>query len=194
MFRKLLRDYLRKYAFLLQIISFSELELEKLYAFRKYLLRKLPVRMESLPLDILRQIDLDSYRVDLINQSEIRLKESEKYISPKQSLEYHYSEEEEEPISKIIQEMNDRYGTEFNDSDKNILQRLRNSLETNQDLKKSAKINILENFKLSFIADHFAFYKKVNDNKDLKKDLVNSVFSMVYKSLKEDSEENDKNV
>ncbi len=204
-FRKLLRDYLRTYTFLSQIISFSDLELEKLYAFGKYLLRKLPVRRESLPLDILRQIDLDSYRVELINQSEIRLKESEKSLSPKQSLEYHYPEEEEEPLSKIIQEMNDRYGTEFNDSDKIILQRLRNSLETNQDLKTSAKINSRENFKLSFrhmfdevllsfIADHFAFYKKVNDNKDLKKDLVDSVFSMVYKSLKEDSEENDKNL
>jgi len=198
-FRKLLRDYIRTYAFLSQIISFSDVELEKLYAFGKYLLRKLPVRRESLPLEILRQVDLDSYRIELINQSEIRLKESEKSLTPKQSLEYHYPEEEEEPLSRIIQEMNDRYGTEFNDSDKIILQRLRNSLETNQDLKTSAKINSKENFKLSFghmfdevllsfIADHFAFYKKVNDNKDLKKDLVDRVFSMVYKGLKEDTD------
>ena len=46
---------------------------------------------------------------------------------------------------------------------------------------------------LSFIADHFAFYKKVNDNKNLKKDLVDNIFSMVYKSLKEDPDEQDKN-
>ena len=85
-------------------------------------------------------------------------------------------------------------------SDKVILLRLKNSLETNQDLKTSAKINSQENFKLSFrhmfdevllsfIADHFAFYKKVNDNKNLKKDLVDNIFSMVYKSLKDDSNE-----
>ncbi|EQD32321.1 type I restriction-modification system restriction subunit, partial [mine drainage metagenome] len=79
-FRKLLRDYLRTYAFLSQIISFSDIDLEKLYAFVKYLLRKLPVRRESLPLEILRQVDLDSYRIELINQSEIRLKESEKSL------------------------------------------------------------------------------------------------------------------
>ena len=74
---------------------------------------------------------------------------------------------------------------------------MKNSLETNQDLKTSAKINSQENFKLSFrhmfdevllsfIADHFAFYKKVNDNKNLKKDLVDNLFTMVYKGLKED--------
>ena len=120
-------------------------------------------------------------------------------LAPKQSLEYHYPEEEEEPLSRIIEEMNDRYGTEFSDSDKVILLRLKNSLETNEDLKTSAKINSQENFKLSFrhmfdevllsfIADHFAFYKKVNDNKNLKKDLVDNIFSMVYKSLKDDSD------
>ncbi|MHB1811393.1 MAG: type I restriction endonuclease subunit R [Thermoplasmataceae archaeon] len=199
-FRKLLRDYLRAYAFLSQIISFSDKELEKLYAFGKYLMRKLPIRRESLPLEILRQVDLDSYRIELINQGEIRLRDSEKTLAPKQSLEYHYPEEEEEPLSRIIEEMNDRYGTEFSDSDKVILLRLKNSLETNQDLKTSAKINSQENFKLSFrhmfdevllsfIADHFAFYKKVNDNKNLKKDLVDNIFSMVYKSLKDDSNE-----
>ena len=196
-FRKLLRDYLRTYAFLSQIISFSDMDLEKLYAFGKYLMRKLPVRRESLPLEILRQVDLDSYRIELINQGEIRLRDSEKSLAPKQSLEYHYPAEEEEPLSKIIEEMNDRYGTEFNESDKVILMRLKSSLETNQDLKTSAKINSQENFKLSFrhmfdevllsfIADHFSFYKKVNDNKNLKKDLVDELFTMVYKSLKEE--------
>jgi type I restriction enzyme R subunit len=199
-FRKLLRDYLRTYAFLSQVISFKDMDLEKIYAFGKYLSRKLPVRRESLPLEILRQVDLDSYRIELINQGEIRLKDSEKTLAPKQSLEYHYPEEEEEPLSRIIEEMNDRYGTEFTDSDKVILIRLKNSLETNPDLKTSAKINSQENFKLSFrhmfdevllsfIADHFAFYKKVNDNKNLKKDLVDNLFSMVYRSLKEDSNE-----
>jgi type I restriction enzyme R subunit len=100
--------------------------------------------------------------------------------------------------------MNDRYGTEFSDSDKVILLRLKNSLETNQDLKTSAKINSQENFKLSFrhmfdevllsfIADHFSFYRKVNDNKNLKKDLVDELFTMVYKGLKEDPDKDTKN-
>ena len=83
--------------------------------------------------------------------------------------------------------MNDRYGTQFNDADKVILLRLKNSIENNAELKTSARINSEENFKLSFghmfdmvllsfISDHFAFYKKVNDNKNLKKDLVDNIF------------------
>ena len=194
--RKLLRDYNRTYAFISQLISFKDMDLEKLYAFGKVLLRKLPVRRESLPLEILRQIDLESYRIELITQSEIKLKESERPLQPKQSVEYQSPIEEEEPLSRIIEEMNDRYGTEFTDSDKVILSRLKNSLENNEELKTSARINSEQNFKLSFkhmfdevllsfISDHFAFYKKINDNKDLKKDLTDNIFTMIYKSLKE---------
>ena len=199
-FRKLLRDYNRTYSFLSQIISFQDMELEKLYAFGKVLLRKLPVRRESLPVEILRQVDLDSYRIELITQGEIRLKESDKSLEPKESLEYKTPKEEEEPLSRIIEEMNDRYGTEFNETDKVILLRLKNSLENNADLKTSARINSEENFKLSFrhmfdevllsfISDHFAFYRKINDNKNLKKDLVDNIFTMVYKGLKEEDKE-----
>lgn len=197
-FRKLLRDYLRTYAFLSQVISFKDLELEKLYSFGKYLLRKLPIRRESLPLEILREVDLDSYRIEMTSKAEIILKETEKQLEPKQSLEYHYPETIEERLSEIVEEMNEKYGTEFSDSDKVILTRMKDSLENDEALKTSAKINTEENFKLSFnhmfdqlllryIEEHFSFYKKVNDNKNLKQDLIESLFSMVYKSLKKDT-------
>lgn len=199
-FRKLLRDYNRTYAFLSQIISFRDVDLEKLYAFGRVLIRKLPVRGVSLPKEVLKQVDLDSYRIELITNGEIRLRETEKALDPKESLDYKTSAEEEEPLSKIIEEMNLRYGTEFTDADKVILMRLKNSLENNQDLKTSARINSEENFKLSFrhmfdevllsfISDHFSFYKKINDNKNLKRDLVDNIFTMVYKGLKEDDKE-----
>ena len=199
-FRKLLRDYNRTYSFLSQIINFKDIDLEKLHAFGKVLLRKLPVGRESLPVEILREVDLDSYRIELITQGEIRLKESNNSLEPKQSLQYKTPKEEEEPLSRIIEEMNDRYGTEFNDTDKVILLRLKNSLENNADLKTSARINSEENFKLSFrhmfdevllsfISDHFAFYKKINDNKNLKKDLVDNIFTMVYKGLKQEDKQ-----
>ncbi len=194
-FRTLLRDYNRTYSFLSQIISFKDIDLEKLYAFGKVLLRKLPVRRESLPLDILRQVDIDSYRIEMITEGEIRLKECNKSLESKQSLEYKTPKDEEEPLSRIIEEMNDKYGTEFTDADKVILMRLKDSLENNEDLKTSARINSEENFRLSFrqmfdevllsfISDHFAFYKKLNDNKNLKGDLVDDIFKMVYKNLK----------
>ena len=202
-FRKLLRDYNRTYSFLSQIISFRDIELEKLYAFGKVLLKKLPVRRESLPLDILRQVDIDSYRIEMITHGEIRLKESNSSLESKQSLEYKTPKDEEEPLSRIIEEMNDSYGTEFNETDKVILMRLKDSLENNEDLKTSARINSEENFKLSFrqmfdevllsfISDHFAFYKKLNDNKNLKVDLVDNIFKMVYKNLKGE-DKSDKN-
>jgi hypothetical protein len=42
---------------------------------------------------------------------------------------------------------------------------------------------------LSFISQHFEFYKKINDNKNLKKDLIDNIFTMVYRGLKEEDKE-----
>ena len=138
-----------------------------------------------------RRADEKLYQVDQFNPRDFA-----EILTCVCSLEDKTPKEEEEPLSRIIEEMNDRYGTEFNEADKVILLRLKNSLENNEDLRTSAKINSEENFRLSFrhmfdellltfISDHFAFYKKINDNKNLKKDLVDNIFTMVYKILKE---------
>ena len=37
---------------------------------------------------------------------------------------------------------------------------------------------------LDFVGQHFDFYKKLNDNKDLKRNLVDDLFSLIYKQLK----------
>ena len=51
-FRKALNDYVRLYAFLSQIITFTDADLEKLYVFGRLLLRKLPVKRDELPVEI----------------------------------------------------------------------------------------------------------------------------------------------
>lgn len=51
-FRGTLTDYVRLYAFLSQILPFTDADPEKLYVFSRLLLRRLPVAREQLPLEI----------------------------------------------------------------------------------------------------------------------------------------------
>lgn len=43
---------------------------------------------------------------------------------------------------------------------------------------------------LGFLGQHFDFYKKLNDNKEVKKSLTDSLFDVLYKKFK-DSEKTD---
>lgn len=195
-FRKLLRNYIRTYAFLSQIITFRDPDLEKLYAFGRLLIRKLPVRRDSLPLEVLQQVDMESYRIELTNRLQIMLREGKGELEPKESHDYHWQKGSEEALSKIIESLNSRYGTQFTDEDKVIIAHIREKLENNEALRTSARINSKEKLKMSFegmfdqtlldfIEQHFELYKKINDNRELKKNLTDDLFDLLYIKFKE---------
>ena len=62
-FRSTLQKYIRLYGFVSQIITFEDVDLEKLYVFAKALNRKLPRRKTRLPYEIRDAVDLDSFRI-----------------------------------------------------------------------------------------------------------------------------------
>ena len=57
-----------------QILTFTDAELEKLYVFARLLLRRLPVKREELPVEIQKNIDMDSYTVKPTASGKIGLK------------------------------------------------------------------------------------------------------------------------
>lgn len=100
-----LTDYVRLYAFLSQIITFTDADLEKLYFFGRYLLRKLPGKKDELPREIQKKIDMNSYRIKKARNGKIKLERGEGQIEPiKPKDDHHKPEEELEPLSQIIKE------------------------------------------------------------------------------------------
>jgi type I restriction enzyme, R subunit len=81
-FRKHLGDYVRIYAFLSQILTFSDVNLEKLYQFTRFLLRKLPVSRERLPVEITENINMDSYRIQETSKGDIKLLREDGELAP----------------------------------------------------------------------------------------------------------------
>ena len=119
---------MRLYAFLSQIITFTDADLEKLYVFGRLLLRKLPVKRDELPVEIQQNIDMDSYRIKQTASGKIKLDRGIGELEPqKGGNDVPDRPRRDRALSQIIQELNERFGTDFTDDDKVFIQHLEGS-------------------------------------------------------------------
>jgi type I restriction enzyme R subunit len=193
-FRKTLDDYIRLYAFLSQVLPFTDADLEKLYVFSKFLIRKLPVTREKLPVEIQNQIDLDSYRVQKTMSGSIPLTRGNGEINPmKPKDDYIVVPDDIEPLSRIIKELNDQFGTDFTEQDKVFIEQLEAKLAEDLALANSVKVNPPENARLTFdhvvedklqgmIDSNFKFYKQITDNPQFNQLFVDWLFERYVKA------------
>lgn len=175
-FKSTLQDYVRLYAFLSQILTFADADLEKLYVFGRLLLRRLPSTQEQLPVEITQKIDLDSYRMQKNYEGSISIERGEIALEPQKAKAlYQMSPDEIEALSKIIKDLNERFGTDFSNDDKVFIEQLESRLISDPILENSLQVNTRENFRLTFdnvvndvvqdmIDSNFKFYKQINDD------------------------------
>ena len=194
-FRGALREYVRLYAFLSQILRFADPGLEKLYVFGRLLLRKLPMEPEKLPLEIQQQIDIDSYRVQLTSSGKIALERGMGELEPVGAgLAVAPPPNEVERLSEIIRQLNERFGTQFNDKDKVFLQDLEARLEEDLALANSVRVNTRDNARLTFdhvatdkvqdmIDMNFKFYKQITDDPEFGQHLFDWLFERYLKRM-----------
>ena len=116
--KTLLQKYTRLYSFVSQIIPFRDTDLEKLHQFCRYLWRLIPGKPIELPREIQQNIDMESYRVGPSRDAGIKLKRGTGRLKPPVvSPEGWQIDEEMEPLSQIIADLNDRFGIELTDDD-----------------------------------------------------------------------------
>lgn len=195
-FKTVVADYLKKYAFISQIVTFEDPQLEKLYIFLKYLLKKLPRRENPLPYEVLEAIDMESYKVERKGEVNVALENKEGEIDPMggggdgRGIDM----EETDALSRIIKEINERYGTNFNDADRVILNDLSARLLKSEVLQGSIKNNSKDSAKLKFdslfqgelvgvLDNHFSLYQKLDQSPELKRFVQDRVFEYVLRKL-----------
>ena len=187
-FRGYLSDFIRLYAFLSQVIPFTDPDLEKLYVFSRLLSRKLPVSREKLPVEIQENIDMESYRIEKTGSGKISLSRGTGKLEPMGPKGIYLPPTEEiEPLSQIIFELNERFGTDFTDEDKVFIEQLEEKLAGDVALEASVRVNPPENARLTFdhvvndklqemINSNFKFYKQVTDDQEFSKVFFNWLF------------------
>jgi type I restriction enzyme R subunit len=174
-FRGLLNRYTELYAFLGQVLPFADAGLEQLYQFCRCLLRLVPVPREEQPRELQKFVDVNTVRL---------VQAAREALAPepaKGMLEHHKAgiaggkaEEQLEPLSQILKLLNDRFGTNFEEEDKQFLETLEEKLDADTGMAASFAVNTRENARLTFdhkVRDHvqdmidtnFKFFKQIND-------------------------------
>lgn len=194
-FKTVVFEYLKKYSFISQIVTFEDPQLEKLYIFLKFLIKKLPKRENPLPFEVLQAIDMETYKVEKKVEINLLLENTEGLIDPMGGGgEKGVAEEEKDVLSKIIKEVNERYGTSFNEADRVILNDLSKRLLESETLQGSVKNNSKDSAKLKFdqlfqdelvnvLDNHFSLYQKLDQSPELKRFVQERVFEYVVKKM-----------
>ena len=193
-FKKTLRRYQNMYSFLSQLIPFSDVKLEKLYIFNKFLNKKLPTINSPLPFNVLEDVDMDSYKIIDKGENEISLLGDGELHSASDGAA-NYREDEKERLSQIIKDLNEAFNTDFTGDDKVFLKRVKDNLLDNQELTEKMEHNSRENVEAVFdkyfnhemsglLQNNMELYKKVVDNEKLRKKLKYALFDLIYQDFK----------
>mgnify|MGYP003575205417 CR=1 FL=1 len=150
-FRGQLTDYVRLYAFLSQILTFSDADLEKLHVFAKYLRRLLPADREELPREVQQNIDMESYRIQQTGSGRITSERKGGALDPVGTKRDPVLQPEEmEALSRIIAELNERFGLNLGPEHRVTLGQMMERLDADPGLDASARVNTRENVRLTF--------------------------------------------
>jgi type I restriction enzyme R subunit len=177
-FRAKLTDYVRLYAFLAQVLTFADPELEKLYQLARFLRRYLPKPPTELPREVQEQIDIESFRVQRTSSGKLSLPRGAGMLDPIQEKTPAGKDEEHvDPLSEIIRRLNERFGASLTEEDRVTLRHVAQRLEEDNALDASARVNTRENARLTF--DH-----KFND---IFQEIINSNFDLYRRATDDES-------
>ncbi|MBI4768978.1 MAG: putative DNA binding domain-containing protein, partial [Chloroflexi bacterium] len=175
-FRGQLTDYIRLYAFLAQVLTFADADLEKLYAFARHLARLIRGKPDELPREVTQNIDMESYRLQQTGGGKIALERQGGRLDPVRAKgRYGIAPELLEPLSQIIAELNERFGLDLGPEHRVTLQQMMSRLDGDPALDASARANTRENVRLAFehkaeqviqeiVESNFALYKRITDD------------------------------
>ncbi len=167
------RVFTRLYAFLAQIMPFSDVELEKFYAYIRLFLKKLPKRTNDGRFTLDDEVALEYYRLQKIAEGKIELQKGvDAGLKPVNEAGTKKDKEEYKRLSEIIKIINDHFGTDFTEADKLFFDQIEEELVLDEKLGLQAKNNTIENFKYGF---EDIFVSKLVDRMDQNEDLFNKI-------------------
>jgi type I restriction enzyme R subunit len=144
-FRAKLHAFKNLYGFLGQLVPFHDLELEKLYAYGRLLLRKLPRRDTEGPLDLGDDVALASFKLHQEVVKAITLvKGKGGTVTGPDDTGTGSGKGPKEKLSTIIELINKRFGTEFDAQD--LVDGVADQLAADDGLQQAAKVNDKGNF------------------------------------------------
>jgi type I restriction enzyme, R subunit len=194
-FKKGLRTWTNIYSYLSQIIPFQDVELEKFFAYGRLLLTKLPKTDLADRLKLMDEVALEYYRLQKASEGTITLEAlGEVGIPNITEAGIQRAKEEKAALSEIIQILNERFGTDFNNADKLFFDQIEEELIRDETLQMQARSNTIDNFKYGFdeafltklierMEDNQGIFEKILDDKEFGEVVRKWMLNKVYERL-----------
>lgn len=191
-FKPTLARFLRIYSYITQVCRLFDKEIHKFNIYAKFL-------YSMLPKDAIDKIDIDDkllleyYKLEKDFEGSIQLEGSAEGYSPI-SGEAGHKVQNKDPLTIIIDKINDKYGTNFTEMDKVLLQ-IENDYVSQDEWKSLAKNNDRDTFMLLFgkgfekmavqrYEQNDDFFQKLFNNRDMMNEVVNGIGNVIYERLK----------
>ncbi|MGB7511593.1 MAG: hypothetical protein WBP54_09930, partial [Pelodictyon phaeoclathratiforme] len=149
LFKSQFTSFRNLYGFLSQVIPYQDSGLEKLYTFGRYLLSKLP-RGTGKNVRIDDEVQLKYYRLEKYSEGAISLREGDAppLVGPKEVGTG--NADEEVPLSTLVEQLNERFGTDFTPADQLFFDQVQAAATENEKIRQAAEANTLSNFEPVF--------------------------------------------
>lgn len=146
-FRGQLTAYRNLYAFLSQIIPYQDSDLERLYAFVRNLLAKLPPPGDGQAFVLDDEVALRFFRLQQVTEGSINLTNGEADpLKGPTDVGTGGSKDEEVTLSSLIDRLNERFGTDFMEADQLFFDQIRATAENDENIAEAARANNFANF------------------------------------------------
>ncbi len=194
-FKSTATKFIRTYGFVLQIVTFVDVELHKLYIYLTYLLRKLPRKGTDKDLFIADNVALQYYRNQKVFEGSIELeKTGEEELDPQMHGAGGLAEDEKVNLSSILDKLNELFGTDFTETDFLSREQVKEDMLASEDIQRKAKNNTKDNFKFAFeksfmdfvidrIGSNEKFFMKILENDEFKSFIMEDMMDEIYSEV-----------
>ncbi len=192
-FKSTLAMFNRIYAYITQVCRLFDKDIHRFSVYAKFLYTMLP-KESGTRVDIDDKVLLEYYKLEKDFEGSIELQSTEGGYTPI-SGEAGHKEKKTDPLTVIIDRINEKYGTQFTEMDK-VLVQMENDYAKQEKWQSYAKNNDRATFMLLFSKDfptmaaeryeqNDSFFKKLFTDSDMMKQVMDTVGAVLYERLRQ---------
>lgn len=192
-FKSTLAKFNRVYAYVTQVCRLFDKDIHKFSVYAKFLYTMLPKDGSTGSINIDDKILLEYYRLEKDFEGSIKLDGSDGGFTPITGDAGH-REPKKDPLTAIIEKINEKYGTNFTEMDK-VLVQMENDYAKQEKWQDYAKNNDRSTFMLLFTKDfptmaaeryekNDEFFRRLFADPDMMQQVMDTVGSVLYERLR----------
>jgi type I restriction enzyme, R subunit len=131
------------------VLLYGDVDWEKLYSYGRFLLPHLLNNLDDRNIKPEENVLLEHYRIQKGSTLSLSLMEGDDVpVKSPSAVGSGKGNEKKEPLSIIIESLNERFGTDFTDEDRLFFDQIKEKAVNNEDIRKTAIANPFEKFEL----------------------------------------------